>query len=210
MNVASIPICIGGPTYRVGVSALRAQDCELTTKFKTRPPGTLDEFVGALEAEVDQFWLEGSDNIHVAMARSAERTSQLDNAWGAPNPAWELLTAYEWPRQVGSGSRVQTKAACVLVLPRRAGTAAAVADTLKDATALVHDWAERMAERIRDLTNTRAGAVWDELSHGIRMLTELKHQRQIRAAALTLHGRGRVTGPVRVDQLIRFGVSEWR
>ncbi|MEQ9518302.1 MAG: hypothetical protein RLN89_02555 [Parvibaculum sp.] len=53
-------------------------------------------------------------------------------------------------------------------------------------------------------------AVWDALSAGVRLLSVLRNHRFVRSGVLTLRGRGRSVGPIRVDRLVRFGVSDWR
>jgi len=52
--------------------------------------------------------------------------------------------------------------------------------------------------------------IWETLSKGMRMASRLREKRILSAAAFALKGRGRVTGPVAGDRLLRFGVSEWR
>lgn len=52
--------------------------------------------------------------------------------------------------------------------------------------------------------------IWETLSKGMRMASRLREKRILIAAAFALKGRGRVTGPVAGDRLLRFGVSEWR
>lgn len=52
--------------------------------------------------------------------------------------------------------------------------------------------------------------IWETLSKGMRTASRLREKRILIAAAFALKGRGRVTGPVAGDRLLRFGVSEWR
>ena len=52
--------------------------------------------------------------------------------------------------------------------------------------------------------------IWETLSKGMRMASRLREKRILLAAAFALKGRGRTTGPVAGDRLLRFGVSEWR
>jgi len=52
--------------------------------------------------------------------------------------------------------------------------------------------------------------IWDALSAGMRRASALREKRLLRAAALSLKGRGRTLGPIDGDRLLRFGVSEWR
>lgn len=55
-----------------------------------------------------------------------------------------------------------------------------------------------------------ADTIWEALSAGVRRASALKDAGAVRAAVLTLKGRGRTVGPADPDRLLRFGVSEWR
>ncbi|MEP2830597.1 hypothetical protein [Parvibaculum sp.] len=55
-----------------------------------------------------------------------------------------------------------------------------------------------------------AELVWQALSVSVRQAAALRDKQFLRAAALGFKGRGRTTGPVDGDRLLRFGVSEWR
>jgi hypothetical protein len=52
--------------------------------------------------------------------------------------------------------------------------------------------------------------IWEVLSKGSRRASILRERRFMQAAALALKGRGRTSGPVDGNRLLRFGVSEWR
>lgn len=52
--------------------------------------------------------------------------------------------------------------------------------------------------------------IWETLSKGMRMASRLREKHILIAAAFALKGRGRVSGPIAGDRLLRFGVSEWR
>lgn len=53
-------------------------------------------------------------------------------------------------------------------------------------------------------------AVFEALSKGARAASALRRAGHLRAAVISLRGRGRVIGPLDGDRLLRFGVSDWR
>ena len=55
-----------------------------------------------------------------------------------------------------------------------------------------------------------ADQIWEALSSGVRGALALRQARVVKAGVLTLKGRGRVIGPIDQNQLLRFGVSDWR
>lgn len=63
---------------------------------------------------------------------------------------------------------------------------------------------------IDDTGHMEPEAVWDGLSGAARLGRTLLDRGAIKAAAITLKGRGRVLGRLKGDALLRFGVSEWR
>ena len=50
----------------------------------------------------------------------------------------------------------------------------------------------------------------ETLSKGVRMASRLREKRVLLTAVFALKGRGRTSGPIAGDRLLRFGVSEWR
>jgi hypothetical protein len=73
------------------------------------------------------------------------------------------------------------------------------------------DWAaEAELQRIEPVA-AHAGAadLGEALSRGMRGVQRLTRRMDVKAAVLTLRGRGRVFGPVNPDLLFRFGVSAW-
>ena len=52
--------------------------------------------------------------------------------------------------------------------------------------------------------------IWETLSRGMRVASRLREKQVLTAASFALKGRGRTTGPIAGDRLLRFGVSEWR
>ena len=71
--------------------------------------------------------------------------------------------------------------------------------------------AQAIAQAVLPVAGEPTGeAVFDALSRGARVASALKTGGHLRAAVLSLRGRGRVIGPMDGDRLLRFGVSDWR
>ena len=54
------------------------------------------------------------------------------------------------------------------------------------------------------------GEIYETLSDAMRRAIRLKDKKLVLAVAVALKGRGRTTGGIDGDRLLRFGVSEWR
>jgi len=123
----------------------------------------------------------------------------------APNPmAFELLRSLDAPLAINGevgGVAVVTAMAggleAVGIVARSAALAQLCADAIAGAVAL-------------PAGELSAEAVWDVLSGGARAAAALRSAGHLRAAVLTLRGRGRVIGALEGDRLLRFGVSTWR
>lgn len=112
----------------------------------------------------------------------------------------------------------------VVVLAANGAQAALAASTLASACAVQPGMAiseERPRDRlyaaawqgrrlIDETGHMEPEAVWDALSGAARRGRTLLDRGGIKAAALTLKGRGRVIGRIKGDALLRIGVSEWR
>ncbi len=154
-------------------------------------------------------WVRDDAQRETAAAKNPDNLS-LDANWGAGNLAWELLTAVNPPKSLLRKPKSGIGVAVVVPLQPAVGRVGVVAAEAEKSRSVAFKLADAMMREVETLSGLTPEPIWDALSSGVRIAASARSSDGIKAAAITLHGRGRLVGPILPDRLIRFGVSEWK